>query len=678
MGCGCTFFESATWDERIRTHVRRTWDLETTLRKLADGNPHRQIDVIADALDTRPETLAVTPIGAVLDQGGNDALQSVNLSIGAVAAAWRDEQSWLPEVCPHEALAETDRCLFHLPPSRYNAVGITPATVTDALHDALDPTDGQRTCYIGAQLETLNLAGAHIPATDSAAIDFRLARVASRVDCHDAAFGPPVIMVGAELCPGSTTTTPTTGEAANRYISVDADIDFSGATFAGAADFKRAHFHAATTFNDARFDDVAMFNEAQFSGQLELWATITGKADFSKATIAGSAQLRGTYETALICNYTQFERDVVLWNSTIQGKAEFLAAEFGGAVDCEHVTFAGMTRFCETLFHAGGDFQEAQFNDTVRFRRIRAPDAVIDLQGAHLASGTIELNNEQAHFDLAGATLGQVAIEIAPSATLPADTVAYLRFQRTDFVGFDFSGHAGAFKPEWRLDTLAASWPASALPAETDSLIKNAQLEDTYLRAKSGATTAGHNRAASEFFVHEMRARRRQHATLFQRGIRRAIVEEPSSVPAYAAAPVLGVGRAATDLLRSVMPGVDRSVSKRTETPAWQAGYRWLSNATLGMITGYGERPQRPVVASMVTVGLFAVGYWLLGVTPSSPAPLGLDYLLLSVQSFITFILGSSPVGAGFGPQLLSAFEGFIGAFLIAVFVFSLTRSIHR
>ena len=63
---------------------------------------------------------------------------------------------------------------------------------------------------------------------------------------------------------------------------------------------------------------------------------------------------------------------------------------------------------------------------------------------------------------------------------------------------------------------------------------------------------------------------------------------------------------------------------------------------------------------------------------PPSTAPFGLGYLLLSIQSFITFILGSNPVDAGFGPQLLSATEGFIGAFLIAVFVFSLTRSIHR
>lgn len=678
MGCGCTFFESAAWDNRIRTHVRHTWDLETTLRKLPEGDPHSQIDSLAAALDARPETLAVTPIGTVLDRGGDDVLPSVDLSVSTVAAAWRADQSWLPETCPHEALAGTDRCPFHLPPSRYDAVGVTPAAVNEALRDALQPGDGHLTCFIGAQLQQLDLAGEHIPATDSAAIDLRLARIGSRVDCRDTVFEPPVTMVGAELCPDTEPTTPTTGEAANRYISVDGAIDFSGATFAGAADFKRVQFHAATTFNDARFADVAMFNEARFHDQLELWATVTGKADFSKAKITGRAQLRGTYETALICNYTEFASDVVLWNSTIQGKAEFLAAEFGGALDCGHVTFKGVTRFCETNFDAGGDFQQAEFADTVRFRRIHAPDAVINLQGAQLAAGTIELDSETAHFDLADASLGRVTLTATSSASLPADPTAYLRFQQTDFVGFDFGGHAGAFKPEWRLDTVAPSWPAAAVETSDDRLVRDERLENTYLRAKSGATDAGHNRAASEFFVHEMRSRRRQHGTLVARGLRRALVETPTSVGGYAAAPVIGVGRATVDILRAAVPGVSRPAATRPQTPVWQAGYRWLSNATLGVIAGYGERPQRPVVASVATIGLFAMGYWSLGVTPASEAPFGLGYVLLSIQSFITFILGSSPVGAGFGPQLLSAIEGFVGAFLIAVFVFTLTRAIHR
>jgi hypothetical protein len=101
-----------------------------------------------------------------------------------------------------------------------------------------------------------------------------------------------------------------------------------------------------------------------------------------------------------------------------------------------------------------------------------------------------------------------------------------------------------------------------------------------------------------------------------------------------------------------------------------------MSNSVLSLVSGYGERPKRPVLFSVATILIFAVFYWLADVSPTSEGVSG--YLLLSTQSFITFILGSAPVETEFFPQLLSSIEGFIWAFLIAVFVFILTRSIHR
>jgi len=130
-------------------------------------------------------------------------------------------------------------------------------------------------------------------------------------------------MVGADLCRDGQSEETTTGTATNRYISVNGDIDFSGVAFRASADFKHARFRAAATFNGATFDDVAMFNYALFADQVELWATVSGKADFSKAIRGGGAQLRGTFETAAIFNYTTFEGDVVLWNSTIDGRPSF-------------------------------------------------------------------------------------------------------------------------------------------------------------------------------------------------------------------------------------------------------------------------------------------------------------------------------------------------------------------
>ncbi|WP_434522777.1 hypothetical protein [Halorubrum sp. AS12] len=667
----CTFFESTTWDERIERHVGRVWDLETALRKTITGDITQRIDTIAARLDTDPESLAVTPVGEVLTMGGADQLE---LSLSQLATVWRDEHSWLPSTCPHDAVQQEDRCCFHLSPEETAAAGITRRDVTDAMVDALDPDTGRESCFVGAQLAVLDLSGVFISQSDTRPIDFRLATIENSVTCADATIGPPLTLLGAELCSEESTDT-TTGEAANRYVSVDGDIDFSGTTFKNSVDCKYVQFDSSVTFNGAKFRDIAMFNSAVFADQVELWATVEGKADFTRATIQGTAQLRGTYKTAAIFNYTTFESDVILWNSTFGGKVECLATEFCGPVDAAHPSFQGVVRFCETTCHEPVTLRSATFDEIVRFRRLQAPTTVIDLRKATLTAGVVEQSTPPAYFDLANATVGAVELTVADGVSLPENPLAYLHINRTAFDGFDFSAHSHVLKPTWQLDGLTEEWPGTVAGADLDRVEQYAQREETYLRAKSGATDAGHNKAASEFFVHEMRSRRKQHAaTVRQRWA--ALRTEAEIVPWVVYAPVVGTARSIGDLVRQLSP--TRTRQPTSTTPAWLAGYRWVSNGTLGLITGYGERPQRPILASVGTIFLFAGGYRLLGVTPPVEGRLGVGYLLLSLQSFITFILGASPVDAGFGPQIMSAVEGFLGAFLIAVFVFALTRSIHR
>lgn len=668
----CTFFESTTWDRRIERHVGRVWDLETVLRKTNHSNPNQRIETIAATLDTDPNTLAVTPVGDVLTMNGAGQLE---LSLAQLASVWRAEQSWLPSTCSHDVVGGTDRCCFHLSPEATAAAGLAPHDVADAMRAALDPATGRDSCFVGAQLSTIDLEGAYIPPVDADPLDFRLATIEEEITCADATIGPSLTLLGAELCPGGSSSTTKTGQAANRYVSVDGDIDFSGATFKQSVDCKYAQFGSSVTFNGAEFRDIAMFNSAVFSDQMELWATVDGKADFTRATFQETAQLRGTYETAAIFNYATFERDVILWNSTFGGKAEFLATEFCGRVDAAHASFAGVVRFCETICHESVALRAAQFTETVRFRRLRAPSTVIDLREATLRAGVIELATPPAYFDLACATVGAVELTVVDGVTLPEGLFAYLRIQRTEFDGFDFSAHSHSLKPTWQLDSLADSWPEREPRDDSDRVEHYAQLEETYLRAKSGATDAGHNKAASEFFVHEMRARRKQHAALVRQRMS-ALSITATHNPTGLYVPIIGSVRGICKI--ASRPFGTPAPQPTATTSAWLAGYRWVSNGILGIVTGYGERPQRPILASVATIILFAGGYHLLGVTPPVDGPVGLGYLLLSLQSFITFILGPSPVDAGFWPQIMSAVEGFLGAFLIAVFVFALTRSIHR
>lgn len=166
------------------------------------------------------------------------------------------------------------------------------------------------------------------------------------------------------------------------------------------------------------------------------------------------------------------------------------------------------------------------------------------------------------------------------------------------------------------------------------------QLEVTYLRARNGADTVGDTVAAAEFYVRELGTRRRQH---------RARLVDPDEAP-------LARGRAL---------------------------YDYVSNLLLWVLAGYGERPRHVVLWSIATVGGFAALFWAFaGVRTGFPAdgsvyggPVG--HLLLSVESFTTLVHGGSHVEDPL-VRLAADVEGFFGAFFVALFVFTLTRSIDR
>jgi fumarate reductase subunit D len=131
----------------------------------------------------------------------------------------------------------------------------------------------------------------------------------------------------------------------------------------------------------------------------------------------------------------------------------------------------------------------------------------------------------------------------------------------------------------------------------------------------------------------------------------------------------------------------------------------WLKNAFLWGTMGYGEKPQRVIYSSiLLVVGFTVVFSWVdgfdgtkditynwgcgdpvtngvfeFGCNTVSTLGLGswMDYLLVSFQSFITFVL-ASVTGVSPTIRLVAQLEGFVGAFMVALLVFALTRSVHR
>jgi hypothetical protein len=175
---------------------------------------------------------------------------------------------------------------------------------------------------------------------------------------------------------------------------------------------------------------------------------------------------------------------------------------------------------------------------------------------------------------------------------------------------------------------------ARAVADPTDVDGTHGAVESTYLRARRGADAVGDTVAAGEFYMQELKARRKGHRE-------RVRGRE-------------GSGGAVKD---------------------------YVSNWVLWVTTGYGERPSHVFGSSVVVVAGFAVVFGsfdtLIGPIESPVYRGVIGYLLLSFESFIAFVLGGAAVESRL-VRLLANIEGFLGAFLIGLFVFTLTRSIKR
>jgi len=635
MAEACRYFNSTRWDDRIESYACRAWDFETFLRNAeARSFDPEVLDRVGANTDEYTATeLAVTDVGAVIEPA---AEAGIDISRAAVRDAWlAANEDAIPDSCPHSVAAEHEKfCQFHMSPGERREANIEPSAVADAVEERIHSAGGQAKQFVGAHFQQLDLSSRKLSAEDNDALDFRYITVEERGSFAEAIFGHDVSFKGAVFkcqVTNAESTDPTFGD---HYVEFEGEVDWMRAVFKGDADFKFAVFEGDVRFNNATFERAAMFNYGRFNAKSDfMGATFDGKADFSKAHFDAATYLNGKYNNAGIFNYTYFGGQVDLWSTTFEAKAEFWAATFDGPVDASYAEFKGEARFTETKFEDVAAFNYATFERTAVFKRVSGGMDWIDLEEATISKGVFaQPADNVAFFDLTQATVGEV--NLGTGSQVDPHAFEYLRIRQTKFDEFDFASYAYALKPDWRIHTNDP--PGIEAPFETPSkhsLETLNALEQTYLRAKNGANNVGHNLAASQFFRKEMAYRRYQHwRRMFQDG-------------------------------------------------AWsrlKAFWRWGSNQLLNATTGYGEEPNRTIGISILTIIGFALIYWALPATPDHVGRFGQGYLLISFQSFITFILGSAPVGATPNLQFVSAVEGFVGAFLIALLVFTLTRSIHR
>ncbi|WP_160140673.1 pentapeptide repeat-containing protein [Haloarcula mannanilytica] len=578
------------------------------------------------------DTVAQLPIGQAIEDTDNE----LDITRSEVLETWRSHnQDRIPDKCPHDCYTtDAEYCLFHMDPEAHPKQDITTNEISKQVAETISKQGEQTKCFVGSRFSQLDLSNKTLQAPDNHPIDFRFSTFQQETSFSETVFEQNVKFKGAKFETVGDNSSQSKSEYNAHYVDFKGDFDFMRAEFRSEADFKFCTFLGDVRFNSAEFAAAAMFNYSRFEGRSDFMAsTFTGKADFSKCRFDEVAYLNGTYDTAGIFNYTVFAGDVVLYRTIFSGKAEFFATKFGGEFDSGYAKFRGEARFNEAEFTDDTSFENSVFSDEIYLKNV-STESLINLTHSRIAGGEIVLPKgiDTPIFDFSFATLGAVSFD-AP-VEIVDELFEYVIFNRTKFKEFNFNEHQENLKPSWRIHTTVGDSPGSLLERRPrDREMLNA-LESTYNRAKVGAKDVGHNKAASEFFFKQMSTRRRQYLARFW------------------------------------------------NTPDWRKKgvllARWASNGTIGLITGYGERPSYVIGTSMLVIPLFSVVYWALPSDPPTSGKFGLEYLIFSIQSFVTLILGSAPADSSVAFQFVSAIEAFIGAFLIALLVFTLTRSIHR
>ncbi|ADD04760.1 uncharacterized protein Nmag_1176 [Natrialba magadii ATCC 43099] len=592
--------------------------------------------------------------------------------------------------CHRSADGNDGYCRFHTPLAERDW---DPSETGDALRDAVcsnpdgndndsdsdsdsdsdrdSDSDGKRDRrrskqFIGAIFVSLDLRHETLATRDNYPIDLRHATIEQGVDLRKATVENPLQFDGA-ICNG--------------------DFECSTIRAQQSVSVADAHIDGDLRAGDARFDDRVSISNTVVTGDLSLPdATFGGRAVCRGVETGRGIDAPGARfgDDALFDRATAIEESSFS-NASFQGEAFFSGATFAGGLNWWNVTVAGPTRFGGATIRQEAMFQDGTFEDVVRLTNVTVPSravfaqatfadrllltglecdadsCLVDLSGAVLSGGRLE-TVASLTYDLSGAEVGPIEWGTKSDSetdgatgtegntdtenrteTVPLSLSQFI-IENTHFDGFDFRDRTVRSALEssgWRLhEGNHGSEGAGDGDRDRDRDRDRDErqwspetLESTYLKAKHGAKAVGDSKAAGEFFRHEMRYRRDGHA-------------------------------------------------KRAREAGWSRSRivdsgKWVANAIFGAVAGHGERPGRVVLTAAGIVAGFALLYAALW--PGSP-PYGgsVGYLMFSLESFVTLVLGGSVPVERTAVRLAAQVQAFVGAFLIALFVFTLTRSIQR
>lgn len=672
MAQECTYFDSTEWDNR-RWKAAREWPLQSFVHEAV---PEHRRDTVREKLLAEVEEPADGALkGHLVGDVWPSAEGVATFDRDDVLAAWdaREETPAVPASCPHDPI-NNNRCVFHgdSPPEEKRA----------AFKDALSAAERDQRLFMGATLPHVNLRFERIEPPDTYPISLDYATVRG-IDLTNAVVGLGFDLAYA-IVDGNAIIHNTHFE---RHVSLEgmtvqddlfldelgADDRFEAssllvkgetsatrAVFHGSVSFENARFEGGMNFGNARFEDVATFDGAQFPS-----------GDWEGTVFHDVASLEEIDAEIVNFSGAEFGDYVIFQGTIVDERAEFVE------IECSSRAFFSGVEFGQAVF-AGSEFdQRVTFNNatvegqahfgTTRIDEFHAPNLDADslvFMDATVRDGILYIPEDQDFLcNFVEAELGDIRIEGTPKS------FNSIVFRDTEFDGFDFAHetHRKALEEiDWNIHEVAADVATAerdnfeseetvsskekedtnreeSKKEDRDSDASDLMFETTYLRAKQGARDQGDMRGASEFFIREMYHRRQAHwRRLFD--------------------------------------------SNRSLLNRFRSFIRGVSNGALGAVAGYGERPNRVVILSLVVLLTSAIAYPLTGgfektdgstVTYANNDLAALwEGLYFSVGTFTTIgndnLTPTEPI-----TQALVGVEAFLGGFLIALLVFVFGRSMR-
>lgn len=546
-------------------------------------------------------------------------------------------------VCDREPQTDADVCVFHMSTEQKEEYGVSDEHVVERLQTEINKQGPKAKQFIDATFGEVDLRNEVIDPPDNHPIDF-----------HHSAFEGKLLLENATITNDVTFYGSKFKQLWMNGVQFDRSSNWYGCQFDGTVKADNSRFSEDVLFSRSHFEYGVRFGKSpQFDGSV----TFTGATFHSRFKIGGGrftgrVFFRGVDFQKAKFRRSTFSEQVYFSEATFSGPTDFTDITFDDRVyfgiqdrneDYDAATFKCEPDFADTTFRSLADFVGTKLSEDISFGHLTctgileldpvllANDSVdVDFKSAEIATGALlQPPDGVAFYDFESAIVGNIDFS---RNTHDETALAAVRFIECDFDGFDFASYRRALDPAYSIHEF------SELAQDSETEVSSSTREITYQKAKVGAKAVGDNRAASNFFVHEMRSRKAQFATQ-----------------------------------------IDQA---ETTVERYKYSISYFKNDTFDLISIYGESPARVICVAISAVLAYTWIFWMWygysEATLDTSMPVLLDFLLLSLESFTGLVHAGGPAINNGVVRTIAATEGFLGAFFVALFLFTLTRSVYR